>query len=281
MLGVRYETERIAPGDTGELYAAAQEDGINVPASEIEEVEFTIQTASGEVEGPFQGEVLEDGRAYYRWSETEETGEYAALAQFTFSGGELTSAGQKFSVLVNFSVEDPLNRKPKNADEEIVEAVWARLEDSFDSVYGGPWLREETQNKFGKNKILAFIPEALTEINVQMPLTNLGVMDFTSEEIQPILVKGVLCRVIMHLYRSYVEQPIPQNSQVTYEDRTRYKEAWKAAYDSEYENFMLTTRLWKRGFLQLGHSRMLIGSKAGRLFPFSNFRLQNVGRGWY
>jgi hypothetical protein len=167
------------------------------------------------VEGPFQGEVLEDGRAYYRWSETEETGEYAALAQFTFSGGELTSAGQKFSVLVNFSVEDPLNRKPKNADEEIVEAVWARLEDSFDSVYGGPWLREETQNKFGKNKILAFIPEALTEINVQMPLTNLGVMDFTSEEIQPILVKGVLCRVIMHLYRSYVEQPIPQNSQVT------------------------------------------------------------------
>jgi len=284
MLGFHYRLGTINAGDSAEMYATLRTNEGIVPVEEIASVEYTIQLPNGALEGPFSGSVEEDGRGYYRWTQTEEAGEYVAQAQFTLTNGE------KKSVMVSFAVYDPFDQTPKTAQEIIADEVWLRLEDAFDSIDGGPWLRDETNSYFDSNKISRFIPEALMEINVQMPPTQYTIKEFVNEtkgELTAqgtILVKGVLLRTIQHLIRSYVEQPIPRGPQVVYEDRTRYAQVWQTVYQAERENWLEMVRLMKRQELQFGHSALLISSKQGRIF-YGGFggilRTQGVGRGWY
>lgn len=280
MLGVRYNIGTVKIGDTAELYGALRVNEVPVPAVDIVSVTFTVQLPNDTIIGPVEGEVREDGQGYYQWTETQEAGEYLAQAQFTLTTEE------KRSVMVNFAVIDPFDVTPLSPIEIIVDEVWFRLEDCFDSIEGGPWLRDITLAYFDKDKIARFIPEVLLDINVQMPPTTATLSEFTTPEangepnaILPLMAKGVLCKTIMHLIRSYVEQPIPQGGQIVYEDRTRYKDAWTAVYKSEHEDYITMVRLWKRGFLNLGHSALLVSSKAGRLFPFSSFKTRGISRG--
>jgi hypothetical protein len=180
---------------------------------------------------------------------------------------------------------DPFDTSPIPLAQIVADDVYMRLEDAFDSVDGGPWLRDETRGHFDRNKIEHYINETLLDINVQMPLTEVTIEEFalpkpdgSQNELLPLLSKGVLCRVIMHLVRSYVEQPRPMGAQVVWDDRTGYSAAWKAVYESEHEDYYTMVRLWKRGFLHLGHSALLISSKAGRLFYGATFRSRNAGR---
>jgi hypothetical protein len=282
-LAVRYAIGEIAVGDTAELYAALREREGIVSADEIANVEYTIQKPNGELDGPIKGSVEDDGQGYLQWTETEETGPYLAQAQFT-----LIANNEKRSVMVNFTVEDPFEIIPNTPQAILSEEVWFRLEDAFDSVEGGPYLRDWTLANFDRAKIARFIPETLLDINVQMHPTTATIADFVEmgpegeRPYLPLLAKGVLCKTIQHMVRSYVEQPIPQGGQVVYEDRTKYAEIWKAVYQDEHKDYQEMVRLWKRGFLNLGKSALLISSKAGRLyFAGDVMRTRNVGRGWF
>jgi len=282
-LGIRYELKPIAPGDTAELYAAAEVNGAPLEAEVLASVEFSIQGPEGGTpKGPFIGEIQEDGRGYSRFKTTTEPGEYLAQATFTLTTGEVTS------VLLNFAVIDPFDDTPETMEEIVANDVWFRLEDCFDSIEGGPWLKDWTRSYFDKRKMAHYINETLLDINVQMPLTEANIAEFavpkgdgSPNELLPLLSKGVLCRVLMHLAPSYVEQPVPQGAQIVYEDRTRYTNLWKEIYKDEHEDYYTMVRLWKRGQLRLGHSAMLVMSKAGRLYYGSSMRLQNIGRGFY
>jgi|SRR5208282_387667 len=281
-LGVRYYLGEINKGDTAELYAALRERDAVVAQDEIASVSFTVQRPNGLIEEPVEGEVEDDGQGYYRYTETEEEGTYLAIAQFTLLTGEVRS------VSVNWVVEDPFTNRPMTPTEIVCEDVWMRLEDCFDSFEGGPVLREETLAHFDERKIARYIGETLLDINVQEPKTELTLSAFAAPQgngeaspTLPIISKGILCKVIMHLVRSYAEIPVPQGGQVVYEDRTRYMQNWSIIYKSEHEDYMTMVRLWKRGFLQYGKSALLVSSKAGRLFYGGMQRTRNIGRGFY
>lgn len=280
-LGVRYYIGEINKGDTAELKAALRlNDGV-VPADEIAGVEFTVQRPNGTVETPVAGEIEDDGQGYLQYEATSEVGPYLVQAQFTLVNQEVRS------VMVNFVVEDPF--APITNEQLVAEEVWLRFEDAFDSVEGGPVLRDYTLAHFDQKKIERFIPDALLDINVQMPPSQHSVSTFAQpssegkiNELMPLLSKGVLCKVIQHLIRSYVEQPVPQGAQIAYEDRTRYAQAWQQVYQIEHEDWYTMVRLWKRQELNLGHSALLVSSKAGRLFFSGNIlRSRNIGRGFF
>jgi hypothetical protein len=228
-----------------------------------------------------QGTVMPDGSGFLRWTDTAQTGEYLAKCQFSLISGE------KRSVITNFSIFDPFNMPEPSSTDQIVEQVMLRLEDLFDSSEGGPWLRDRTDGHFDANKVASFIPEALLDINVQMPPTNftldyftMGTNDMPNPNM-PILIKGVLVLTIRHLMRSYTEQWIVQGGQVVQPDRTRYQQAWGAMYTIEQADYISAVRLWKRTVLRLGHSALLTASKSGRLFPYGTERTRNIGRGYY
>lgn len=280
-LGVRYNIGEINATDTAELKAALRLNEGVVPQDDISGVDFLVQKPDGTVEGPFPGQIEDDGQGYLQWTDTTQPGEYLAQAQFTTMEGEIRS------VMVNFTVVNPFDLVADSPEALITEEVWARLEDSFDSVEGGPALREWTLANFDQTKIARFIPDALLDINVQMPPTHSVLADYTvtvngePNPIMPLLVKGVLCKTIQHLMRSYAEQPLPQGAQIVYEDRTRYTQTWQQIYAVEHEDFYTMVRLYKRQLLGLGHSALLVGSKAGRLFFGGSMRTRNVGRGTY
>lgn len=249
---------------------------ISEPNVTSEEIELEYENTQ------WPGEIEEDGQGYLQWTNTEEPGQYLVQAQFTLTTQEMKS------VMVNFSVMDPFNIPPPTEAQLVAEEVWLRFEDAFDSVEGGPILRDYTLAHFDVKKIERFIPEALLDINVQMPPTQYSISYFAKplgngeiNPLMPLLSKGVMCKVLLHMIRSYIEQPVPQGAQIAYEDRTRYAQSWQTAYTTEREDWISMVRLYKRQELNLGHSALLVGSKAGRLFFNGVWRTQNVGRGFF
>jgi hypothetical protein len=249
---------------------------IKAPGVESEEIELEFEGSQ------WPGEIEEDGQGYLQWTNTEQSGQYLVQAQFTLVTQEVKS------VMVNFSVVDPFNIPPPTEPQLVAEEVWLRFEDMYDSVEGGPILRDYTLSHFDVKKIERFIPEALLDINVQMPPTQYSISYFARplgngeiNPLMPLLSKGVMCKVLLHMVRSYIEQPVPQGAQIAYEDRTRYAQAWQTAYATEREDWISMVRLYKRQELNLGHSALLVGSKAGRLFFNGTWRTQNVGRGFF
>lgn len=241
-----------------------------------EEVELEFENTE------WPGEVEENGEGYLQWTNTEESGQYLVQAQFTLVTQEVKS------VMINFTVNDPFNIPPPTEAQLVAEEVWLRFEDMYDSVEGGPILRDYTLSHFDVKKIERFIPEALLDINVQMPPTQYSISYFARplgngevNPLMPLLSKGVMCKVLLHMVRSYIEQPVPQGAQIAYEDRTRYAQAWQSSYTVEREDWISMVRLYKRQELNLGHSALLTSSKAGRLFFSGAWRTANIGRGFY
>lgn len=269
-------------GDTVEIYAALRIDEQPLTPDQIAGVTFTVQRPDGTQVNNLVGNIESDGRGFYRWTDTTQTGVYRTQAQFTLATGEIRS------VILTFSVVNPFADEPAPTPIQLVtQAVWMRLEDLFDSVAGGPWLREQTMYNFDENKIAQFVPEALLDINVQMPPTQYPLDFFTTwtttpgdNPNMPILVKATLVLVVRHLMRSYVEQPRPQGGQVVWHDRTQYTQMWGQVYQYELADFKEALRLWKRTTLNLGRSSMSVLSKAGRLAPYGS-RTQNAHRGYY
>jgi hypothetical protein len=278
-LGFDRDLNVINADDTAEVYAYIYDTVSDepIPEDDLATVQFTIH-APDESEEVKTGEILEDGTGYVRYTNTSQIGEYKVVAKFTLSGGI------KRSVRADFEVIDPFNPPTPSDEQVIAKEVWFLLEDCFDSEEGGPWLSDVTMATFKKEKMERFISKALFDINQQNPPTNVGVPAFIAGGQQtadfPLLVQSTLVEVIRHLMRSYTEQPLPQGAQIVYEDRRDYLQRWREIYDMEFEHYMRFLALWKRKFLGLGESRILVGSKAGRLIP-APMRTRFVGRGYW
>ena len=279
-MGIPKDIGSVNQGDTAELYASAYVDDLAVDDTSIVSVSFVVEKPD-KSRVTTTGIVQEDGQGFLRWADTTNVGRYVALAQFTLDSGE------KRSTKIAFSVRDPFNDEPLEPLDQIADAVWLKLEDCFDSSEGGPWLRDQTLRFFNKEKINAFIDDALSEINTAMPVTNVDLSFFTTvgpqgqaDPDQGLLVQGVLLSTIRHLMRSYVEQPSPTGANVVWYDRRDYLQRWGTIYQIEYDWFLRRLGLWKRQFLNLGQSALLVSSKAGRTGYGPGMKARNVGRGY-
>lgn len=280
-LGVSRPIPPVIQNDTADLVAYLRINEIPITEDQIVSVSFIVQKPDG-TSTTSLGTVQTDGSGFLRWSNTTLIGEYIAQAQFNLVSGEIRS------VMVPFTVYDPFNPPTPTQTDLIVDAVQLRLEDCFDSVEGGPWLRDRSLAHFDYTKVADFIPEALLDINVQMPPTNYDLGTFASWSTtpgdnpnMPLLVKGVLLLTIRHLMRSYTEQPMPAGGQVVWHDRTRYQQMWNQIYQVELKDWTEKVRLFKRTELALGHAASLTFSKAGRLYPYGNMRTRGISRGYY
>jgi len=228
-----------------------------------------------------EGEVLEDGTGYTVISGTgftDRIGHHIVVATFALVDGTIKSTRCDFEIFDPFEIVDTPLRI-------IADGVWTKLEDCFDAENEGPWVQDMTLHFFREEKMEKFINDALFDINYQNPPTSVGVGDFvpTSTTINanyPLLVQGVFVQVLRHIMRSYVEQPLPTGANIAYQDRRDYLQRWQGMYELELEQYRRWLSLWKRGFLQLGHSKLLVSAKAGRLIP-APMRARSVGRGYW
>lgn len=277
-IGFDRERKLVALNDSAELYASLlNPDDSPVTADQLTSVSFTVQ-APDESKTTTEGVVQDDGRGYLRYTATALKGHYRAVASFTFTDGEVASTR------VDFEVFDPFD-PPTPSDTEVVGMlVWHKLEDCFDAEDEGPWLKDMTLNYFNESKMSSFINEALFALNQLNPPTTVTLTNFSLNGVAsmdaPLLAQGTFLVVLRHLMRSYTEQPLPQGAQIVYEERRDYPQRWKLIYDIEKEAYTEWAKLWKRQFLQLGHAKGLVDSKAGRLLP-APMRSRNIGRGFF
>lgn len=104
-----------------------------------------------------------------------------------------------------------------------VERTWLKLEDLFDSELGGPHLRDRTLANFDMPKMARLLPDALYAIGATYsPIVTYTEENFPFDAHAPLAGQALLVETIRHLMRSYVEQPLPVGSNITYFDRRDY-----------------------------------------------------------
>lgn len=289
-LGYDRQLKIVSLGDTVPLSARLYDDDDQLYSYEdLSAVEFVIQRPDKTKVNngnPIDGEVLEDGTGFLNFDESSDpdgdganqSGHYIAVASFELVDGIKKSTRCDFEVFDPFEVVAPVTRI-------IADGVWTKLEDCFDAENEGPWVQDMTLNYFREEKMEKFINDALFDINYQNPPTDLTVGNFVNSDgtvtsNYPLLVQGILIQVIRHLMRSYVEQPMPTGVQIAWQDRRDYLQRWKEVFDIEHEQYKRWVALYKRGYLQLGNSKVLVAAKAGRLIP-APMRARSVGRGYW
>lgn len=286
-LGYERQYKVVNLGDTAELQATiynSEDDPYS--ADELLSVTFHIKAPDG-TKTEHQGMVEEDGTGRFNFQETTQVGHYTGMATFRTENG-------KKSCPVDFETIDPFDEHTGEPSPSWVIAndAWEKFEDLFDSEEGGPWLRDMTLSVFNKTKMENFIDDALIVINYQNPETAFSVSEFVQEantnagtpvmktSSAPILTQALVLQIIRHLMRSYVEQPNPVGAQISWHDRREYLQRWREVYAIENEEYKKMLALWKRQFLNLGYTKALVSSKAGRLIP-APMRTRNVGRGFW
>lgn len=281
-LGYDKEQNIVNLGDTAKLVATLYDDE-DKPFSADDLVSVSYQVASPDnTRVTVVGLIEDDGTGQARFADTMQVGQYIAVATF------LTADGDLQSTRVDFEVVDPFEDATPSSEYIAAIATWAKLEDCFDTENDGPWLRDVTNSWFNKDKMDHFLSEALFLINNQNPPTTLSIGDFVNTggatpaatADLPLLSQGMLVRVIQHLIRSYVEQPNPVGGQVAWQDRRDYMQRWQSVLTIEQAQFDKMLALYKRRFLHLGESKLLISSKAGRLIP-APMRTRMIGRGYW
>jgi hypothetical protein len=143
----------------------------------------------------------------------------------------------------------------------VIELVWAKFADIYDSQFGGPNLQSYFQSHFGRGRMAQLLQVAMMNINLSMqPINNYSLMAPSSNPNAPItgpefpvamwgglLVQGLTIEVIKHLMRSYVEEPQAEGSNVQARlTRRDYLQRWgemlqteQSDYERELETFKI------------------------------------------
>lgn len=202
---------------------------------------------------------------------TKIPGLYQVRAQFT------TTEGYKKSDRIWFEAIDPIERTATTPAGIAVERAWTKLEDLFDSELGGPHLRDRTLAVFDKTKMAKLLPDALYRIGATyQPAIVYTEDNFPFDGHSVLASQALLVEAIRHLMRSYVEQPLPVGSNVTYFDRRDYLNRWQTIFQLENDLFILWLDLFKQDQIGFGNTATLVGG-----YNSPAYRIPRYMRGRY
>jgi len=170
--------------------------------------------------------------------------------------------------------------------KQVVESVWIRVADQFDSPMGGPHLQVYMQAHFGRNRIAQLLGQALGRLNtIAQPVQSYAVGDpkFPLEKWGALLSQALWVETIKHLQRSYMEQPNPVGVTVARVDRSTYASLWGQLLAQEAADLKPMLDNFKIHSMNLGSGSVLVaGGIYHRLSPMSGeFMSMGAPRGLY
>lgn len=142
----------------------------------------------------------------------------------------------------------------------VVESVWLRFADLFDSPYGGPHLQVYFQTRFGRGRIAQLLQIAVQKLNIisQPHLTYAADDKFPIQQWGGLLDELTYIEALKHLVRSYVEQPEAMNATITRMDRRDYMQRWSEVLQMEQEEAKLAVESFKIAHMGLSKVRVLV-----------------------
>jgi hypothetical protein len=243
---------------------AADPDGSHVSVTMVnEETNATVFTRDATREAVGTYEVTLNS------SETEETGPFSITWNYTVGGN--AQFEKSFILVGEFSPDyDELVPSMKS----IVESVWIRFADLFDSPNGGPNLQTYFQSHFTRGRISQLLRVAVGILNTRaQPFQSYtidgdGGASFPIERWGALLEQALYVEVLKHLRRSYVEQPLFMGGEVTRLDRRDYLDRWGQILADEQDLLKSQLDVFKISNMGLGKPAVLVGGGVyGRYGP--------------
>jgi len=121
------------------------------------------------------------------------------------------------------------------------------------------------------------LPDALYTIGATFtPVIEYTEDNFPFDHHSPLAGQSLLVESIRHLMRSYVEQPVPVGSNVTYFDRRDYLNRWQSILQMEVDKLTAWIDIFKQSQFAFGSTAMLVGG-----YNSPAYRIPRYMRGRY
>lgn len=156
--------------------------------------------------------------------------------------------------------------------KELIESVWVRFADLYDSPYGGPNLATYFQTHYSRGRLAQLLRIALGRLNTMaQPHSSFSVDDpgqFPIAQWGSLLETTLYIETLKHLIRSYVEQPAFVGGSVTRMDRRDYLDRWQSVLRDEEGMLRSQLDVFKISNMGLGKPKVLVGGGVyGRFGP--------------
>lgn len=222
--------------------------------SDLPDTEFTPVIPTVEREGL-------DYIAFLPSTATETPGPY--LGTWEYQVGGVARVGQQPLVVGEAS---PAYDALPWGMQSLVDTVWLRMADMFDSPLGGPHLQVYVQSHFGRERIAQLLPVALGRLNLVAQPHQTYSLDqkFPLDRWGALLELGLWIEVIRHMIRSYTEQPQVVGTQVARLDRNQYVTQWRALLNDHEADFKSMLDGFKIASMNLGAASVRV---SGGLYP--------------
>lgn len=147
--------------------------------------------------------------------------------------------------------------------QDLIEGVWWKFADLFDSPLGGPHLQVYFQTHMNRNRAAQLLDSALNNINAYgQPNTTYSFDNFPLDVWGGLLSKALTIEIIKHLVRSYTEQPETQNVSEARLDRRDYMDRWLRVLEMETPGFERQVEQYRIAHMGLGDFRVLVAGGA-------------------
>lgn len=214
--------------------------------------------------------------------DTEATGGYTLTWSYALSG-----QAESLVTAVEIGAFSPDYQALADPMKQIVESVWHRFADLFDSPMGGPNLQVYFQSHFTRGRIAQLLKIAVGILNTTAQpyqtytLDGDGGATFPVAKWGPLLEQALYCEVLKHLRRSYVEQPLLMGGEVTRHDRRDYMDRWGQVLSDEQAQLKSQLDTFKIASMGLGRPAVLVSGGAYGRTPGGFAYMSSRGRPRY
>lgn len=196
--------------------------------------------------------------------ESAQPGNYRLLWEYA-----LNQRAQTYVAQIKIGPSSPAYDNLPIALKQLVDQVYNRFEDLFDSPTGGPNLLTYFETRFNRGRIAQMMALGLGRLNtISQPHMSYALDTFPMDQWGALLERATAVEVIKHLRRSYVEQPAFEGGQVTRLDRRDYLQRWGEILEDEEEDLKGQLESFKIANMGFGKPSVLVsGGVYGRWAP--------------
>lgn len=212
-------------------------------------------------------------------SHTDETGPFTLRWDYVLDGSD-----EYHEHKLTIGQANPAYDELSDDLKAVVESVWHRFADLYDSPLGGPHFEVYPQSHFTRGRMGELMQHSLRKMNVvAQPQTTYRLYshqkgkDFPVNQWGAVLEQGLYIEVIKHFIRSYVEQPLVNGVQNARLDRRDYMNRWQGVLAMEQDEYADMIEHFKIRHMMLGRPHVTVSG--GAYGNFGPTRMTGFGGG--
>lgn len=201
--------------------------------------------------------------------DTAEVGNYHGVWTYELNGTE-----ESYRVYAVVGESNPAYDQLPETFKDVVDNVWIRFADLFDSPAGGAHLQTYYQTHWSRGRMAQLMGMGLRRLNViSQPYTTYtlngqGGPVFPVAQWGGLLELATYVEALRHLQRSYLEQPTFVGGNITRLDRTEYWQRWGSLLQDAEADLKSSQDTWKLSNMMMGTPQVLVsGGVYGRYGP--------------